>query len=84
MIEDWLARKNPEILSSGEGRLGYIKILELYCLHILPRLEEWDFAQDFLQYERELDAEMRQVGPPLLYPFTTVLGHTHDASYIRP
>ncbi|KAF7791748.1 hypothetical protein EIP86_002772 [Pleurotus ostreatoroseus] len=60
MIEDWLARKNPEILSSGEGRLGYIKILELYCLHILPRLEEWDFAQDFLQYERELDAEMRQ------------------------
>ncbi|KAJ3528204.1 hypothetical protein NM688_g8026 [Phlebia brevispora] len=61
IIEDWLARKNPEVLSSDEGHLGYIKVLELYCLHILPRLEEWDFAQDFLQYERELDEGVKRV-----------------------
>lgn len=71
MIEDWLARKNPELLSSSEGRLGYIKILELYCLHILPHLEQWDFAQDFLQYERELDETMRKV---------SVLPYTRDAN----
>lgn len=85
MIEDWLARKNPDVLSSDEGRLGYIKILELYCLHILPRLEEWEYAQDFLQYERELEPEMRAVSDPC-YSMTRLkysselLDNDHDYS----
>ncbi|KAF9243445.1 hypothetical protein BU15DRAFT_72118 [Melanogaster broomeanus] len=46
MTEDWLS--NP-----------YEKVLELYCLHILPRLEEWDYVKEFLRYESELSAEKR-------------------------
>lgn len=61
MVEDWLARRPPDSLATDEGRLGYTKIVELYCLHILPQMEEWDCAQDFLQYERELPESMRQV-----------------------
>ena len=59
MIEDWLARRAPD--ESGEGVKGYAKVLELYCLHVLPRLEEWQYAEDFLLYERELDADLRNV-----------------------
>lgn len=59
IIEDWLARRAPD--DSEEGRKGYAKVLELYCLHVLSRLEEWQYAEDFLLYERELDAELRNV-----------------------
>lgn len=61
MIEEWLARCAPEPFTSDEARLGYIKIMELYCLHILPRMEEWEYAEDFLRYEGQLDESMRQV-----------------------
>ena len=47
-----------------EEREGYAKVLELYCLHILPRLEDWDYAEDFLQYERELAPDTRKVSGP--------------------
>lgn len=61
MIEDWLARR-PQYAEAGkEEREGYAKVLELYCLHVLPRLEDWDYAEDFLQYERELAPDARKV-----------------------
>lgn len=61
MIEDWLARR-PQYAEAGkEEREGYAKVLELYCLHVLPRLEDWDYAEDFLQYERELPPDARKV-----------------------
>lgn len=60
MVEDWLSgRADPEWVA--EGGDGYGKIIELYCLHVLPRLEEWDLAAEFLQYEGELDAVKKQV-----------------------
>ncbi|TFY51350.1 hypothetical protein EVJ58_g10615 [Rhodofomes roseus] len=60
MIEDWLARR-PQCADGGkEDREGYSKVMELYCLHVLPRLEDWDYAEDFLQYERELAPETRK------------------------
>lgn len=59
IIEDWLARRNSSILS--EDSHGYFKILDLYCLQVLPRLQEWDYASDFLQYERELSPDTRGV-----------------------
>ncbi|EPT01621.1 hypothetical protein FOMPIDRAFT_1036126 [Fomitopsis schrenkii] len=60
MIEDWLARR-PQYAEAGkEEREGYAKVLELYCLHVLPRLEDWDYAEDFLQYERELAPDARK------------------------
>ncbi|KAF5393127.1 hypothetical protein D9757_001225 [Collybiopsis confluens] len=43
-------------LESGDG---YSKILELYCLQVLPKLEQWEYATEFLEYESELDPESR-------------------------
>ena len=59
IIEDWLARRNPS--TTKEDSEGYAKILDLYCLQILPRLQEWDYATDFLQYESELSPQARGV-----------------------
>jgi len=62
IVEDWLTgRGDPEEVLEGGG--GYEKIIELYCLHLLPRLEEWDLAAEFLQYEGELDVAEKQVRP---------------------
>ena len=60
MVEDWLSgRADGEgVIEGGEG---YEKIIELYCLHVLPRLEEWDLAAEFLQYEGELNVVKKQV-----------------------
>ena len=59
MIEDWLAKHGQEI-DAGDPK-GYAKVLELYCLHVLPRLQDWEYAEDFLTYERELLPDVRQV-----------------------
>ena len=66
IVEDWLSgRGDPEgVLDGGDG---YEKIIELYCLNLLPRLEEWDLAADFLQYEGELDVNEKQVRPSILF-----------------
>ena len=59
MIEDWLAKHGQE--TDADDLKGYAKVLELYCLHVLPRLQDWDYAEDFLTYERELPDDVRQV-----------------------
>ena len=62
MIEDWLARREPTYGNDADGQLtAYEKVLELYCLHILPKLEEWDYAKEFLHYETELPLARREV-----------------------
>jgi len=66
MIEDWLARREPYDSSSGQsqGNIsgdGYDKVLELYCLHILPKLGQWDYTKEFLEYESELPVRRREV-----------------------
>lgn len=64
MIEEWLARRDPlpppDSALSPEGN-GYEKALELYCLHILPNLEQWEYAREFLAYETELPDGIREV-----------------------
>ncbi|KAI0749759.1 hypothetical protein C8Q80DRAFT_1163830 [Daedaleopsis nitida] len=59
MIEDWLAKHGQE--SDADDSNGYSKVLELYCLHVLPRLQDWEYAEEFLTYERELPHDVRQV-----------------------
>ncbi|KAH8100976.1 hypothetical protein BXZ70DRAFT_892573 [Cristinia sonorae] len=59
ITEDWLARRGQGTIADDHD--GYTKVLDLYCLQILPRLEEWDYAGDFLQYERELPQQSRDV-----------------------
>ncbi|KAL5504151.1 hypothetical protein ACEPAH_8224 [Sanghuangporus vaninii] len=59
MIEDWLAQRGS--VDSGQSDAdGYERILELYCLHVLPRLHEWEYAQEFLEYESQLPENIRQ------------------------
>ncbi|OJT04647.1 hypothetical protein TRAPUB_4602 [Trametes pubescens] len=58
VIEDWLAKHGQEDVPDDPK--GYAKVLELYCLHVLPRLQDWDYAEDFLAYERELSPDVRQ------------------------
>ncbi|KAL0574772.1 hypothetical protein V5O48_007199 [Marasmius crinis-equi] len=62
IIEEWLARRGSSlgyIPPSSPEEDGYEKALELYCLQILPKLEEWEYATEFLQYESELSVESR-------------------------
>lgn len=59
IIEDWLAKYGQEGTPADPD--GYGKVLELYCLHVLPRLQDWDYAEDFLKYERELPSNIREV-----------------------
>lgn len=71
MIEDWLAerqRRREELQYSlmredvpELDKEGYEKVLDLYCLHVLPRLHDWEYARDFLAYESELEPTFRQV-----------------------
>ena len=69
MIEDWLAKHGQEV--DVDDLKGYAKVLELYCLHVLPRLQDWEYAEDFLTYERELLPDVRQVRLSLLYCIMT-------------
>lgn len=64
MVEDWLARRDPPPTSTDEAadhEDGYAKILDLYCLHVLPKLQQWDYAFEFLEYESELLPKTREV-----------------------
>ncbi|PFH48766.1 hypothetical protein AMATHDRAFT_64711 [Amanita thiersii Skay4041] len=64
IIEEWLARRDPllqfdsSITGDPEGD-GYAKVLEAYCLQILPKLEMWSDAREFLEYETELPEVFR-------------------------
>lgn len=58
IVEDWLANRGQyDYIPST--REAYEKVLELYCLHVLPALQEWEYAKEFLQYEVELPHEKR-------------------------
>ncbi|QRW17892.1 hypothetical protein RhiXN_02816 [Rhizoctonia solani] len=57
MVDDWLANRDSLGLGSEAGsrkgvkaeeeREGYEKAVEVYCLHVLPRLSEWDMQKNF-------------------------------------
>lgn len=60
MIEDWLAQR--EVVDHIRNDLeGYEKVLDLFCLHVLPRLHDWEYASDFLEYESVLASTTRTV-----------------------
>ncbi|KAG6900839.1 hypothetical protein C0993_000158 [Termitomyces sp. T159_Od127] len=61
IIEDWLSKRDvPPTGQDTESSGVYEKVLELYCLQILPKLEQWDYAQEFLEYEGELSVRSRE------------------------
>ncbi|KAF7298024.1 hypothetical protein HMN09_01023500 [Mycena chlorophos] len=61
---DWLATRaysaSPASIDSDEEQGNYRKVVEAYCLHVLPKLEQWDYAKEFLDYESELTHDARQ------------------------
>jgi len=68
IIEDWLSRREPlDVFGGVRNRDGYDKVLELYILHILPKIGQWDYAKEFLEYESELPAARRDVCSTFLF-----------------
>lgn len=59
MVEDWLARRPPPETAGPGVDEGYAKVVDVYCLHVLSRLGEWEYAKEYLSYEVELPAERR-------------------------
>ncbi|KAG2120062.1 hypothetical protein BD769DRAFT_1390425 [Suillus cothurnatus] len=67
MTEDWLPKRGEHdfVPSTGEP---YYKVLQLYCLHVLPRLGEWEYVKEFLSYENELSSDKRRESSRLNIP----------------
>jgi hypothetical protein len=74
-IEDWLVRRDPTVppttTTTTDGNVkemtSYEKVVDVYVLHVLPRLGLWDDATEFLRYEAEMNEYTKQV---IFYPFT--------------
>ncbi|EAU85620.2 hypothetical protein CC1G_06333 [Coprinopsis cinerea okayama7 len=67
MAEQWMSRRESPLLlnaseaSAGSEEGGYEKVVEIYVLHILPKLEQWQYAKEFLQFEGELHEPQREL-----------------------
>ncbi|KAF8170324.1 hypothetical protein K438DRAFT_1773877 [Mycena galopus ATCC 62051] len=58
IVEDWLASRDPSV---KEEDPNYRKAVEAYCLYVLPKLEQWEYATEFLDYESELTPDTREL-----------------------
>ncbi|KAL1915971.1 uncharacterized protein VTP21DRAFT_6359 [Calcarisporiella thermophila] len=64
IVEAWLASlpdEEMEKMENGQEREGYEKIVELFVLHVLARLEEWDYAKEFLHYNEVISPDKKKV-----------------------
>ncbi|KAF7375906.1 hypothetical protein MSAN_00005000 [Mycena sanguinolenta] len=57
IVEDWLASRGPSVTEEDPN---YRKAVEAYCLYVLPKLEQWEYASEFLDYESELTPDTRE------------------------
>src|SRR5208282_258274 len=80
-VEEWLAAVPPpfpyqstiiDINSPTNGESNGVKqrdyygqVLELYCLVLLPRNEEWEFANTFIEMNEYLSDARKKVKPTL-------------------
>ncbi|KAJ7076894.1 hypothetical protein B0H15DRAFT_575752 [Mycena belliarum] len=63
VVEDWLASRHYSPFSSENAKeegINYRKAVEAYCLYVLPKLEQWEYAREFLDYESELLPDARE------------------------
>ncbi|KAJ7647536.1 hypothetical protein FB45DRAFT_1052001 [Roridomyces roridus] len=58
VVEDWLASRQFSVVAEEDA--NYRKAVEAYCLHVLPQLEQWEYAREFLEYESELPPDARE------------------------
>lgn len=51
--------------SNGKDPLmtNYERLVELYLIHVLAKLGEWDYAAEFLQYNSVLSETSKKVAP---------------------
>ncbi|KAI0033540.1 hypothetical protein K488DRAFT_47457 [Vararia minispora EC-137] len=62
MVEEWLARRDQTLYGTiDQGEDGYEKVIDVYCTNVLPALDEWEYAAEFLQYESELGRSSKEV-----------------------
>jgi hypothetical protein len=53
------------VLSQEEdpkSALQRARITEIYVLHVLPRVGEWEYAREFTQMSPDIGAEEKEVG----------------------
>lgn len=60
IVEEWLARRGLVEGVDWEGE-GYEKVVETYVLRVLPRLRLWEYAEEFMGFEQEMDGARREV-----------------------
>ncbi|KAF7375908.1 hypothetical protein MSAN_00005200 [Mycena sanguinolenta] len=61
----WPTRIKNSAIPGGLGtkrkiEQHYRKAVEAYCLYVLPKLEQWEYASEFLDYESELTPDTRE------------------------
>ncbi|RKP25137.1 hypothetical protein SYNPS1DRAFT_22859 [Syncephalis pseudoplumigaleata] len=64
MMDSSAARANEEEETEAEHnpmKRGYERVIELYTLHALPRLNEWETAREFLTYNDMLDTATQKM-----------------------
>ncbi|KAG1858318.1 hypothetical protein C8R48DRAFT_716032, partial [Suillus tomentosus] len=57
ITEDGLSKRGQYDFVPSTGEPCH-KVLELYCLHVLPRLCEWEYAKEILSYKNELELRL--------------------------
>lgn len=66
-IEAYLSAA-PNLLSTDDDTKGVVqrvKLVELYILHVLPRVGDWEYAREFAHMSGDLDDEQKEVRPIL-------------------
>ncbi|KAG9055683.1 hypothetical protein FS842_001490 [Serendipita sp. 407] len=71
-VEEWLMSRNPQREDTIDPQINasdatnsppmtsYERIIDIYVLHVLPRLDLWDDAVEFLRYESEMREEVKE------------------------
>lgn len=62
-IEAYLSAA-PNLLSTDDDPKGVVqrvKLVELYILHVLPRVGDWEYAREFTHMSGDLDDEQKEV-----------------------
>jgi hypothetical protein len=65
-VEEWLAAVPSPVPYEKEKDL-YGKVIELYCLGLLPRNKEWEFARTFIGMNEYLSKSRKEVQLFLIY-----------------
>ncbi|KIM33288.1 hypothetical protein M408DRAFT_326063, partial [Serendipita vermifera MAFF 305830] len=66
-VEDWLVRRDVSSVNSSSPTTtepatptSYERIVDVYILHVLPRLGLWDDATEFMRYESEMGESAKE------------------------